>query len=730
MLGRAQAASGTYEPRLYIQNGGSLVWYDSPTGTSLGTISSGTTFQVDGGSIKTWQNGSDDTLSPQYLKWRAYDSLLSSAPGFTHVDMYYRSQWYPDSSLNKYWDATTGVDQNIPKFVTVDSQDFNGVFTLEFYVEARFNWGSLFNNNGGSNWRLVYNTTGYSESLRANSGETVSNSTSYSGSNGIGKFGAGTVDLTGNSGFSGRTLVNQGMLKVGSATALGNTTGGTKVQGGATLALYNGIGIGSEALEINGSGDAGLGALRNLSGSNSWAGAVTLSSNSRINSDSGTLTLSGTVSGGSNVLFVGGSGNTLISNSINGDGTTQDGTVTSLFKDGGGTLSLSGSNSYTGDTRINAGNLTVASGGSLGNGSDVFISSSGSLTVNTNTSVASFREWGNGNGGTIAVGSGATLTMTGANLGPIYQNSISGAGGITVAGSGTTALGLYGTQSYTGTTTVSGGKISSGVAMGTSSVVVSGGEFEATADNLLPNSATLSISSGTLDLQGSDTVASLTATGGAVTLGTGKTLVVGSNSSIGAGATITGGTLEATGGTLTFDSTSGNSSALTIGAAATLKGSGTIGGATTLDGIHAPGNSIGNQNFSNSLTYGGTSIFEWEIDVTGDDSSAFDTVAAYSLAGSGAVFKIILDGGDSYDAAFWNSSRTWSLFTVNTGNWNLSTVFSDGFQYSTAPNALTQGFYSFSTDGHSLQWTPVPEPGNALVGFLLGAGLWFRKRPR
>jgi len=35
------------------------------------------------------------------------------------------------------------------------------------------------------------------------------------------------------------------------------------------------------------------GALRNLSGDTTWSGAVTLGSGSRINSDSGTLTLSG-----------------------------------------------------------------------------------------------------------------------------------------------------------------------------------------------------------------------------------------------------------------------------------------------------------------------------------------------------------------------------------------------------------------------------------------------------
>ena len=144
-----------------------------------------------------------------------------------------------------------------------------------------------------------------------------------------------------------------------------------------------------------------------------------------------------------------------MSGAISGAGATQDATVTTLYKDGVGSLTLSGANNYTGDTRISAGNLTVSGSGNLGSGSDIFIASAGSLSVNVNTTVASLREWGTGNAGTVALGTGATLTVNGVDKGTMYQNSISGAGGLTMAGSGTSSLSLYGTQGYTGATTVS-----------------------------------------------------------------------------------------------------------------------------------------------------------------------------------------------------------------------------------------------------------------------------------
>ena len=209
------------------------------------------------------------------------------------------------------------------------------------------------------------------------------------------KAGTGTQILTGNNDYDGTTTVSAGVLRIGHANALGSATGATTVSSGAALEFSNATTMTiSEALTINGTGVGGSGgAIKNIQGNNYQTGAVTLNSSSRIAATSGNLVLQGGVAGGSNVLYLGtAGGNVSIDSVISGSGATQDGTITSLFKDGTGTLTLTGANTYSGDTRITQGTLTVNSGGSLGNGtSDVFISSGATLNVNTSTTVDSVR---------------------------------------------------------------------------------------------------------------------------------------------------------------------------------------------------------------------------------------------------------------------------------------------------------------------------------------------------
>ena len=286
----------------------------------------------------------------------------------------------------------------------------------------------------------------------------------------------------------------------------------------------------TESFTINGDGISNGGAIINTGTTPSTlAGTVTLNSSSRINASSNAITLEGNVIGGNNVLFVGGAYNTTLSAVVGGAGAAQNGTTTSVYKDGAGILTLSGTNTYTGDTRIVQGNLTVSSTGNLGSGSDVFISSEASLTVNNSVTVASVQETANTNGGTVSIASGSTLTIDGANKGTIYQNSISGSGGLTMSGSGTTELVLYGTQSYTGITSVTGGKLSTGVALSSSDLRVSGGILQMNETNVLSNTATLLLSGGTFSTGSgvgyAETLGVLTISGGGtstIALGTGS----------------------------------------------------------------------------------------------------------------------------------------------------------------------------------------------------------------
>jgi autotransporter-associated beta strand protein len=456
---------------------------------------------------------------------------------------------------------------------------------------------------------------------------------------------------------------------------------------------------------------------------------------------SGGLTFGGTINNNGNVLNVQGNTGSATTVTFNGSISGSGG----FYKDNTNITAVFGaSNSYSGQTTINAGTLRVNSGATLGSG-DVRIASGGNLELNGSSTVASVAELGTGNSGTISLGTGTTLTINGANKGALYQNSISGSGNLTMAGSGTTSLGLFGTQSYTGTTTVSGGKLSSGVTMATSAVVVNGGRFEMTADNKLADTATLSISSGFLDLLGTDTVKSLTSTGGSITLGSGKTLTVTDSSNIGTGSTITGGTLRATGGTLAVNSAAGNTTAVTIESGAKLTGTGKIGGTVAINtsGTLAPTAQAGGNKmtFDSTVAFGAGSIFQWDLNAATSDPGAnasnagtYGQVAATGAASGTAVFEIVL-GSNSFSDAFWNTDKSWNNIFAASGLAALNTLFTtfsgtgltpSGTGATAIATATGEGHFSFS--GTTLQWTAVPEPTSALAGLLLGAGLIRRRR--
>ncbi|MCE9614235.1 MAG: autotransporter-associated beta strand repeat-containing protein [Lentisphaerae bacterium] len=174
---------------------------------------------------------------------------------------------------------------------------------------------------------------------------------------GLAKLGDGTAILSGDNTFGGMVAIQAGALTVEHANALGGTTGVTTVASGTALQLQGDITTAAEPLTLSGAGVADDGALRNLDGTNTYAGAVTLAADSRIESDAGLLTLNvsagNAFSGAGRNLTFGGTGDITVADPI----ATTGGAVT---KTGTGILTLAAANTYTGLTTIANGTLRLA----------------------------------------------------------------------------------------------------------------------------------------------------------------------------------------------------------------------------------------------------------------------------------------------------------------------------------------------------------------------------------
>jgi fibronectin-binding autotransporter adhesin len=466
------------------------------------------------------------------------------------------------------------IDNTTASAITLsnnNAQTWNGDFTFTGTQSLNMGTGAIsLGTAAGTTRTITVNGSTLTE------GGIISNGTT---ANSLTKAGTGTLTLTGANTYTGSTTVSAGVLNIRNASALGGVTNGTTVSSGAALQIQNGIAVGLEALTLNGSGIASDGALRNISGTNSWSGAVTLGSAATIGSDSGTLTLSGTINNGTFNLTTTGAGNITLSGIISGSG--------GLTKNGSGTLTLNGINTYSGTTTVNAGTLQLGVVNSLPSTSAVTVSG-GTLDLQ------SFGQ----SVGSVTLSSGTITSSTGVLTGTSFSLQsgtvsaiIAGAGTVTKSTSGTVTL--SGVNTYTGSTLINAGtlQINTNGALGTTlngTTVASGAALKlngvnyTTAEALTLNGSGIS-GAGALTNSGTSTFA------GAITIATNATISPGGGTlTLSGGISKNGTTLTFAGGGTVYITTNGitgsspNSDLVIDGTTVELDTANTYNGPTTI----------------------------------------------------------------------------------------------------------------------------------------------------
>ena len=551
-----------------------------------------------------------------------------------------------------------------------------------------------------------------SQTLTAGDGNDKTLSGVISGAGNYIKAGSGTQTLSASNTYTGTTQVSAGTLTVSGSGRLSDSTAVTVDSG----AVYN-VAVSDTVASIAGAGSITLGSNTLTSGgsdaSTTFSGVISGTNGNIIKAGTGTLTLSGantytgtttinagdlTVSGSlhdstavtiasgadynvnasDTVASIEGAGNIVIASSQTltaGDGNdkTLSGVISgagNYIKAGSGTQTLSGANTYTGTTTINAGDLTVS--GSLHDSTAVTIASGADYNVNASDTVASIEGAGN-----IVIASSQTLTAGDGND-KTLSGVISGAGNYIKAGSGTQTLSASNT--YTGTTQVSAGTLTvsgSGRLSDSTAVTVDSGAVYnvAVSDTVasIAGAGSITLGSNTLTSGGSD--ASTTFSG--VISGTnGNIIKAGTGTLTLSGANTYTGTTTINAGDLTVSGSLHDSTAVTIASGAdynvnasdtvaSIEGAGNIviassqtltagdGNDKTLSGvISGAGNYIkagsGTQTLTGNNSYtGSTTISAGLLKIIRDDPTSY-LAATSGFTGPGNL--TIESSGDDFTA--------------------------------------------------------------------------------
>lgn len=444
------------------------------------------------------------------------------------------------------------------------------------------------------------------------------------------KDGEGTLNLSSTNSFTGGTTIKGGTLALLTSTSLGS--GAINIQKGT-------LDIGSPARTISTSGLVTL-------GSTSGEGSLI---NGGISSSAGFDVWQGTASA-----------------SLKGSGT--------LTKYGTGTVSLSGSNSYSGGTVLKAGILSLDGAGALGTSGSISFEG-GTLRYSAQNSSDYSARFSSASGQAYKFDTNGQDVTASANL-------TSSGGSLSKTGLGT--LSLSGNNTFSGSTTISEGILaldSANALSGTSSVAFKGGTLRYSANNQSDISAKISSAANqaiSIDTHSANvTYASSFGSSGSSLVKTGDGfLALTAANTYTAGTTISQGTLKA-------NNSSGSatgSGSVTVSSGASLIGTGSISGPVTVQGTISGGDGVGKLTTGSEIWAGGGSYL---LEINNANGGA-GLASGWDLISINGALDITSSGANPF---------TISLTSISSGLPGLAANFSEGQNYSwtilTTSNGIT-----------------------------------------
>jgi autotransporter-associated beta strand protein len=356
--------------------------------------------------------------------------------------------------------------------------------------------------------------------------DAVSNTAA--GALGLYKIGVNTLTLTNANTYDGNTVVNGGIVVVRNNSALGSTNGYTLVNRvGGTAPLYTDS---TGQLQLDGSGGAltldenfilngaeqygYLGALRSLSGNNTLNGWIKVGAGgARIGNNSGTFTLNGPITrewpSYNPMLVLNPSGMLIVSNRI------ELGTGGVNFHSGGTVWLCSTGNTWTGYSQIQYGCIVrLGADHALPTGIKLTLGNPGTPPGNGTLDLYGFDQTVGGliQNGTdpsfpnnlirnSQAGDPSTLTVSqAAGVSDFFSGRLRENLSLVKAGAANSVLTLNGTNSFSGSTLVTGGTLTLSptgtLGVACTNIAVSAGTLSVQNSDALSDDATVSLAAG------------------------------------------------------------------------------------------------------------------------------------------------------------------------------------------------------------------------------------------